>query len=119
MSPSPRSAAPDPADPPAIGPGGSFEGCLVFRGSTRLEGRMAGKVVAQGRLEIGPQARVKAEIEVDELVVAGRLEGEVRARERVELLPTARVTANLHTPRLALAEGCEFEGRCETGSEGS
>jgi cytoskeletal protein CcmA (bactofilin family) len=110
-------ASPEPGDPSAIGPGAAFEGCLVFRGSTRVEGRLAGKVVAEGCLEIGPQGWVQAEIEVDELVVAGHLEGEVHARERVELLATARVTANLRTPRLALAEGCRFEGRCETEPE--
>jgi len=111
---SPAPASPEAGDPSAIGPGASFEGCLVFRGSTLVEGRLTGKVVAEGRLEIGPQGWVQAEIEVDELVVAGHLEGEVHARERVELLATARVTANLRTPRLALAEGCRFEGRCDT-----
>lgn len=110
-APSPDAGAPAP---PAIGPGASFEGCLVYRGAARVEGSLDGRIVAQGRLEIGPQGHVRAEIEVDELIVAGRLEGEVVARERVELLPTARVTANLRTPRLALAEGCQFEGRCDT-----
>lgn len=105
-----------PADPGAlaIGPGASFEGRLVFRGAARIEGRLEGEVIAQGRLEIGARGRVRARIEVDELVVGGRLEGQVHARERVELLRTARVEAQLRTPRLALAEGCHFEGRCDT-----
>jgi cytoskeletal protein CcmA (bactofilin family) len=63
---------------------------------------------------IGEGARVRARIEVDELIVGGELEGEIHARQRVELLNTARVVGTLRSPRLAVAEGGILEGRCET-----
>ncbi len=103
----------EPAEP-IIGPTAKFAGLLCTQGSARIDGAVAGEIVSRGRILIGETGRVRARIEVDELVVAGELQGEVWARERIELAPTARVAADLHAPRLVLAEGCVLEGRCHT-----
>jgi cytoskeletal protein CcmA (bactofilin family) len=97
-----------------IGVGAAFDGLLTFSGAVRVDGRLSGRVVAEGRLEIGPEAQVRADIEVDELIVAGDVEGDLQARRRLELRESARVLGTLRAPRLALAPGCRFEGRCET-----
>ena len=76
-----------------------------------------GEVVADGILQVGPEADVHARIEVDVLVVEGLVAGEVVARERVEVLATGRITAAVRTPRLVLAEGGRIEGRLEMGTK--
>ena len=101
----------------AIGPGASFDGVLSFWGLARVEGRLRGEVVADGTLEVGPEADVRARIEVDVLVVEGLVEGEVVARERVEVLASGRITAAVRTPRLVVAEGGRIEGRLEMGTK--
>lgn len=101
----------------AIGPGASFDGVLSFWGLARVEGRLRGEVVADGTLEVGPEADVHARIEVDVLVVEGLVEGEVVARERVEVLASGRITAAVRTPRLVVAEGGRIEGRLEMGTK--
>ena len=100
--------------PTVLAPGTEFEGLLSFRGAARVDGKLFGDVVAEGCLVIGEGARVRARIEVDELIVGGELEGEIHARTRVELLNTARVVGTLRCPRLSVAEGGILEGRCET-----
>lgn len=97
----------------AIGPGARFEGLLSFWGTARVEGVLRGTVTARGTLEVGPDARVRARIEVDVLVVEGLVEGEIVARERVEVVDGACVRAAIRTPRLVVAEGALFEGRLE------
>jgi cytoskeletal protein CcmA (bactofilin family) len=99
----------------AIGAGARFEGLLSFWGAARVDGALRGEVAAQGRLEIGPEARVAARIQVDVLVVEGEVDGEIVARERVEVRRGARVLAALRTPRLAVAEGAVFEGALAMG----
>jgi len=94
----------------AVGAGARFEGLLSFWGAARVDGALRGEVAAKGRLEIGPEARVTARIQVDVLVVEGEVDGEIVARQRVEVRRGARVLAALHTPRLAVAEGAVFEG---------
>lgn len=96
-----------------LAPGAEFEGLLSFRGAARVDGTLSGDVVAEGCLVIGEGARVRARIDVDELIVGGELEGEIHARQRIELLNTARVVGTLRCPRLAVAEGGILEGRCE------
>ena len=102
------------APPILIAVGCAFEGLLTFQGETRVDGVLVGEVVARGTLRLGETARVRARIEVDELIVAGELVGDVVARRRIELLPSARVRGSIEAPRLLLAEGCVFEGRCRS-----
>ena len=103
----------------AIGPGASFDGVLTFWGLARVEGSLRGEVVAEGTLVVGPEANVRARIEVDVLVVEGLVEGEVLARQRVEVRATGRIIAALRTPRLVLDEGGRIEGRIEMGTKQS
>ena len=110
---------PHPGTASLLAPGARFEGQVTFRGQARIDGRLEGEVRARGTLELGPEARVEARVEVDALVVAGALEGEVVARDRVELLSTARVVGSLETPVLVVADGATFDGplRMPTATE--
>jgi cytoskeletal protein CcmA (bactofilin family) len=102
-----------PAPVCAVGAGASFDGVLTFWGLARVEGKLRGEVIADGTLEVGPEADVRAKVEVDVLVVEGLVAGEVLARERVEVRATGRITAAVRTPSLVLAEGGSLEGRIE------
>ena len=102
-----------PAPQCAIGAGAVFDGILTFWGFARVEGKLRGEVVADGTLEIGPEADVHAKVEVDVLVVEGLVAGEVLARERVEVRATGRITAAVRTPSLVLEEGGSLDGRIE------
>ena len=103
----------------AIAAGSRFEGLLSFWGAARVEGSLRGEVAATGRLEVGPEARVVARIEVDALVIEGAVEGEIVARRRIEVRRGARVRASIRTPRLALAEGAVFDGSLTMGEGGA
>lgn len=113
-APAPRRGRRAPEPEPLVGPGARFEGVVAFRGFARVDGAVTGSVVGRGRLVISETARVRAEIDVDELVVAGSFEGQAWARRRIELLPTAKVCGELRSPRLSVADGSRVDGRCET-----
>ncbi len=102
----------------AIGAGCSFTGLMTFHGSTQLDGEFVGEVIATGRLHLGVTARVRASIEVDELIVDVVLEGDVVARHRIVLSASARVRGSIQAPWLSLAEGCTFQGRCRCTPRG-
>ncbi len=102
--------------PTILGPGSHFEGLLTFRGSARVDGSLTGTIHAEGRLEIGPHAFVRAGIEVDEVVVEGRVEGDIRAHLRAELRETAQVVGSLVSPRVSLALGSVLQGDCVMGA---
>jgi cytoskeletal protein CcmA (bactofilin family) len=103
---------------PRLGPGTSFDGVLSFEGTLRVDGRVAGSILAtHGALIVGAQGRVHARVEVGELVLAGLLVGDVIARKRVELLPGAQLEGSVTSPLLAIAEGGHVAGRCLTGQQ--
>lgn len=106
-----------PPAPCPLAPGSRFAGLFAFRGAARVEGRLEGRVVAQGLFWVGEQASVKAVIEADTVVVAGELEGEIRAHARVQLLESARVRATIQAPRVRVAEGARLEGRMHVAPE--
>lgn len=109
-------STPDRTASTVIQRGARFDGLLTFQGDVRVEGRLDGEVVAEGRLEVGAEGEVRARVEVDELHLLGTLEGDVWARQRAELGPGARLVGTLRTPRPVLAAGATLEGRCETAS---
>jgi len=98
-----------------VGAGARFEGLLCFRGPARVDGTLCGEIQARGTLLIGPGARVEAQVDVDELILAGQLEGDVRVRRRTELRSTAQLRGSLRTPRLAVEEGGRMNARLEAG----
>jgi len=104
-------------DVPRLGIGTRFDGILSFEGTLRIDGELAGSVYAtEGALFVGPQARVRARVEVAELVLAGALVGDVIAHRRVELLPGAELEGSVTSPLLAIADGGRIAGRCMTGA---
>jgi cytoskeletal protein CcmA (bactofilin family) len=99
---------------PLIGAGAAFDGVVAYRGGVRIDGRLVGEVIADGSLEIGETGEVRADLNVEELVVAGRLEGDAVASRRIELRASARVVGGLKAPTVILADGCQVEGSVQT-----
>lgn len=93
-----------------LGTGSSFEGKLVFEDIVRLDGIFTGEIVSKGTLIIGPEAKVKAELKVNTLIMSGSFQGNIEAVTGVILKNPARVTGNINTPRLTVEEGVIING---------
>src|ERR1700743_1367985 len=79
-----------------------------------MDGEVEGSITLHdSRLTIGPNAHVKAEINVRDAVVFGRIEGNVRASGRIEMRQTASVIGDLFAARLSVEESAVIQGRVE------
>lgn len=79
-----------------------------------LDGTLEGSVtLTDHRLTIGPNARVKADLTVRDLVVYGVVEGNVRATGRIELRQSAVLHGDLFASRLSIEENASVVGRVE------
>lgn len=96
-----------------LGQGTSFNGRLMFEGTVRIDGNFVGDIYTRDTLIIGPDARVRAQIDADTVVIAGTLEGEVRALGRVEIQSTGVLRGQVISPILKIEEGGMFEGRTQ------
>jgi cytoskeletal protein CcmA (bactofilin family) len=71
------------------------------RGSIRLQG---------GKLTVGPDGRVTAEIEAPEIVVRGEVTGNIKGHDRVRIGATAKVKGEVRTRLISIEEGAVVHG---------
>jgi len=71
-----------------------------------IDGEVEGIIDPKGhRLTIGPNGRVKANVNACTVVVQGKLEGDIIASDRVDLRQSAIVMGNIATQRISIDEG--------------
>ena len=79
-----------------------------------MDGRIEGTItLSDGRLTVGPNARILADISVRDLIVYGQVDGNVMASGRMELRQTAVVNGDIHASRLSVEESATIKGRVE------
>jgi cytoskeletal protein CcmA (bactofilin family) len=79
-----------------------------------IDGDVEGTVtLKESRLTIGPNARVKADVSVRDVVIFGHLTGNVQATGRVDLRPSALVKGDILAGRLSIEESAVLTGRVE------
>jgi cytoskeletal protein CcmA (bactofilin family) len=84
-----------------------------------IDGQVDGAIEMKGnRLTIGPNGRVKANVNARSAVIQGKLEGNVRAADRVDLKQSAIVLGDIATQRISIEDGAYFKGGVDIQREG-
>ena len=85
-----------------------------------IDGQVEGTINPKGnRLTIGPNGRVKANVNACAVIVHGKLEGNIHASDRVDLKQSAVVTGDIATQRISIDEGAYLQGRCQHPDRGT
>ncbi len=76
-----------------------------------VDGEVEGSISLKGQTcTVGPNGRVRANIEARNVVVHGRVNGDIHATERVELRKTASLAGDISTARISIDDGAFFKG---------
>jgi cytoskeletal protein CcmA (bactofilin family) len=76
-----------------------------------IDGEVHGKIrIDGGKLTIGPDGRVTAEIEAREIVVRGEVRGNIKGHDRVQIAATGKVMGEISTKSICIEEGAEVHG---------
>jgi cytoskeletal protein CcmA (bactofilin family) len=76
-----------------------------------IDGEVEGSITLRGQtLTVGPNGRVRANIEARTVVLHGRVNGDISASERVDLRKSSSLTGNISTARIAIEDGAFFKG---------
>jgi cytoskeletal protein CcmA (bactofilin family) len=79
-----------------------------------MDGDIEGTItLSESQLTVGPNARVRADIHVRDIVVFGHLTGNVTASGRVDLRQSAIVSGDIVAVRLSIEESALLKGRVE------
>ena len=83
-----------------------------------LDGEVEGSIELRGHsLTVGPNGRVKANINARDVVVHGKVEGKVTASGRVELKKSAVQVGDIVTQRIVIEDGAFFKGGIDIQKE--
>ena len=83
-----------------------------------IDGQVEGSIELKGnRLMVGPNGRVKANVNARSAIIQGKMEGNIRASDRVDLKQSAVVTGDIATQRISIEDGAYFRGGVDIQKE--
>lgn len=104
----------------ATAPAGHLTSSLVIKGEITgrddlfIDGEVQGKIrLEDGRVTIGPNGRVAADVQAREIVVRGKVKGNLHGRDRVQVGPTGNATGDIVARLISIEEGAEVHGKVE------
>jgi cytoskeletal protein CcmA (bactofilin family) len=119
-APPAQPVAPTIAPPPAvrgisrISSGIRINGEISGDDDLYIDGQAEGQFhFPQAKVTVGPNGKVKANIEAREIVVEGAVTGDLKASAGVQLGGSSRVQGSLITPRIAIDDGAKLRGKVE------
>ncbi len=76
-----------------------------------IEGQVEGKIELRDNiLTIGPNGKIKAQVNAKAVIVQGEVTGNVSATEKVDIRDNGSLDGDIASPRVAIAEGAHFRG---------
>ena len=76
-----------------------------------LDGEVEGNIdLRNHNLVIGPNGRVRANVQAKEVVVHGKVDGNITGLEKVELKKAAQLNGDISTQRIVIEDGAYFKG---------
>ncbi|MBW1997645.1 MAG: polymer-forming cytoskeletal protein [Deltaproteobacteria bacterium] len=94
-----------------LGEDTEFEGKLNFQGTIRIDGHFKGEITSGGKLIVGEDGMVEADMRVEHMLVRGEVHGNIVADKRVDVLSPGKVFGNIEAPSVVIDEGVIFEGK--------
>lgn len=98
-----------------IGPSIRIKGSVTAQEPLTIAGQVDGTVDVKGHaLTVAPEARLKATLTADTIIVSGTVTGSLQATARIVIRETATIDGDLSAPAIGLADGAVVQGRVET-----
>ena len=97
----------------------SMQGTLRFDDpvNLRINGKFEGTLDTKGKLMVGKNADIRANITGESISVAGTISGNIKAATILTLEATAKLTGDVETPKICISEGAFINGHIHmTGS---
>ena len=90
-----------------------IKGTLKFAGELTFDGKLDGDITSEGSLNVGDNAVIKGNLNVNSVVLRGKVNGNVTAREKIEIKTKTELFGDIRAPRLVIEEGVTFVGKSE------
>jgi cytoskeletal protein CcmA (bactofilin family) len=97
-----------------IGKSVTIKGELSGSEDLYIDGEVQGSIDLHGHgLTVGPNGRVRANIQAKSVVIHGKVDGNVHGSDKVELKSSAVLVGDIAAKRIAIEEGGFLKGKVE------
>lgn len=93
-----------------IAEGVSIKGSISFKKLIRIDGSFEGELLSSGKIIIGPNGTVVANLDLEEAFISGKITGDITVTKRLVLRGRAEVRGNITAPLLSVDEGVSIIG---------
>ncbi len=94
-----------------IGDGCEFEGSMTTSSSTRIDGKLNGKITGENSIVVGETGVIIGEVRAPETVVYGRVEGVIESGS-LQIKRSGIVLGDIFIESLVVEDGGIYNGRC-------
>jgi cytoskeletal protein CcmA (bactofilin family) len=94
-----------------IGEGCEFEGTMSTSSSTRIDGKLKGKIIGENSIVVGENGVISGEVKAVETVVYGKVEGIIEANS-LEIKRSGNVLGDIFIESLIVEDGGIYNGKC-------
>jgi len=88
-----------------------FTGNMRFYGMARVDGHFKGKILGEGTLIIGEEAKIESEIHASTVINYGEIHGNILAEKEINICVPGKVYGNIEAPVIEIEKGVVFEGQ--------
>jgi len=113
-----RKEAPEGSILTVLGSAARFEGKFTIADSIEIECEVAGEINVEGKLVVGENGVVQANVHTVDALIMGLYEGDMVATGEVEVTDTGRVSGNIETDSLVISKGGFFNGNVSKMKKG-
>ena len=100
-----------------IGPSVKVEGNFIGSGDVIVEGTVSGLLKTAKNLKVGEQAKIKADVEAENVFTSGEIRGNLKVRGKLEMKASAKIYGNVETNVLSVEPGAILNGKCMMGQK--
>jgi cytoskeletal protein CcmA (bactofilin family) len=94
-----------------IGVNVTVVGKIAFQREIHVDGVFEGELEGDGKIVIGPEGFVKADMTLYDAEISGKVEGNITVKNRLILRGNAEIKGNITAPRLSVDEGVSIIGQ--------
>lgn len=93
-----------------IAHGVRVEGEFISQGTVLVEGDVQGMLQTAGDLQVGSEAKIRADVTAKNAIVSGEIRGNVLIAGKLELTESASIIGDITAEVLSVAPGAQMNG---------
>jgi len=99
-----------------LGKDSEFEGNMKFIGTLTIEGTFKGNISGEGKIIIGLDGVVRANLLASDVVIYGKIYGRASAENKISIYSSGMIFGDIKAPEFQIEKGSIIKGKCITAN---